>query len=151
MYFKGNHIKEEYFMKPVPLSKKQEDKIISNLDPVIQEKYNLFRNIVLNGDTESNNYETLAKELGVHDVYDNVTLYRKLNLVVFNDSTFELLEATKSGNIIKFRDGTGRERRITEKDYAKINKERPRKVNPPKPPKSRMGQDALKKLSGSGG
>ena len=150
-------------MSSVPLSETQEKKIILNLDLVIQEKYEVFTQLINDEEIYTENDELISKdirkeliqglteELGIQDVYDNVTLYRKLNLVVFKDSAFELLEATKSGSIIKFRDGKGKEFQITEKDHFKINKDLSKKKSPPKPPKSKMGRDALRKLSGSGG
>jgi hypothetical protein len=150
-------------MNPVSLSEKQEEKILLNLDPIIQEKYELFTQLINNEDHYDENEKLISKdvkknyirglteELGIQDVYDNLTLYRKLNLVVFNDSTFELLEATKSGSIIKCRDGKDKEFQITEKEYSNINKKLSKIKSLPKIPKSKIGQDALRKLSGGGG
>ncbi len=152
-------------MNLVPLSIKQQEKIISNLDPVIQENFERFNHLMLDdlydendklisNDVKEKLIQVLDKELGIQKIYDNVILYRKLNLVIFNDSTFELLEATKSGSIIKFRDGRvpkGNEVEITEKEYSKINKELSKNKSQPKPPNSKMCRDALRKLSGGGG
>ncbi len=152
-------------MNLVPLSEKQEEKIISNLDPVIQENFERFKHLIyddlydendklISKDVKEKLVQVLNKELGIQDVSDHVTLFRKLNLVVFNDSTFELLEATKSGSIIKFRDGSvpkGKEFEIAEKEYSKINKDLSKNKSQPKPPNSKRCRDALRKLSGGGG
>jgi len=148
--------------KPVPLTDEQIQKIIQNRPQDIQEAWELFINLYLGEcyiddklvteEQKNEIQEGLDKTLGIQDVTKRLALYRNANLVSYNDEFFELLEALKSGDLVKFRDGKGKEwelpsyRQGESKKNVKLGK-----PNQPKPPDSKMGRDALGKLTGSGG
>ena len=98
---------------PVPLSEQKINEIISKCDHEIQENYDAYL-LMHNRDEvelfdengksltedEINSYiEILEESLEVERPYSNIILIKKINLAIFNGSTFEFLEVRKDGTV----------------------------------------------------
>lgn len=153
-------------MKPKPLSDEQINKLIQNGNQKYVDFFDLVKTIVIDDAPMANDDDSSIKfsqmsydekcellEGGIVDGFNiqisfkNCILFRKLNLIWLNDYFFELLESNRSGDVITIRDGKGtiHEYEMTKTGSKKIKMAKTKRV-PPKPCKTKDGQDALHHL-----
>jgi len=158
-------------LKPVPISDEQFSKILQTANPESVENFKIYMAAVTDelevigtdevgaekrtlfsqlSEKERGEFlEALEKELKIIFT-ENIYLYRKVNIASFYNKTkddfdnYELLECNNSASFFKIKDATGTIYVIQDK-FDKVKKLP--KTSHPKPPKTELGCDALRRLN----